>query len=62
MAEEPIHRQRFNISSLKARSVTIYPLRAAVVRDIEDVVILVSRFPLTGRTGERAGRGLRAVG
>jgi len=43
MASEPekIHRQLISIKDLPTRSVTIYPSRAAVVRDIENIDIKV---------------------
>lgn len=44
-ADDTIHKQSFSIDDLAARSVTLYPTRAAVVRDIEDVTIEVSNIP-----------------
>lgn len=49
-----IHRQLIPIKDLPTRSVTIYPSRAAVVRDIENIEIKVSisrlpaLFPVPG--------------
>lgn len=42
VVDDTIHKQSFSIDDLATRSVTIYPTRAAVVRDIENVVIKVS--------------------
>jgi hypothetical protein len=42
MAEENIHKQEFHIRNLSTRSVTLYPSRAQVVRDIENVILKVS--------------------
>lgn len=44
MADDTVHQLRYSISALTARSVTIYPTRAAVVRDIADVAIKVNPF------------------
>lgn len=44
-ADDTIHKQSFSIDDLAARSVTLYPTRAAVVRDIENVTIEVSSIP-----------------
>lgn len=41
-ADDTIHKQSFSIDDLATRSVTLYPTRAAVVRDIENVTIKVS--------------------
>lgn len=41
IVDDTIHKQSFSIDDLATRSVTIYPTRAAVVRDIESVVIKV---------------------
>ncbi|KAA8909972.1 hypothetical protein FN846DRAFT_940968 [Sphaerosporella brunnea] len=45
--DDRIHYQTFNISDLSTRSVTIYPTRAAVVRDIENVLIKPGRTEIT---------------
>lgn len=42
IVDDIINKQSFSIDDLAARSVTIYPTRAAVVRDVENVVIKVS--------------------
>lgn len=39
--DDIINKQSFSIDDLATRSVTIYPTRAAVVRDVENVVIKV---------------------
>lgn len=44
VVDDTVHKQSFSIDDLAARSVTIYPTRAAVVRDIENVVIEVSQL------------------
>lgn len=44
--DEATHKQSFSIDDLAARSVTLYPTRAAVVRDIENVTIEVSLYCL----------------
>lgn len=46
-SDDTIHKQSFSIDDLATRSVTIYPTRAAVVRDIENVVIKVSQLAAT---------------
>ena len=47
MATESIHRQSFSVPSLPTHSVTIYPSRAAIVRDIANVTILPGRNEIT---------------
>lgn len=42
MAEENVCRQEFKIRNLPTRSVTLYPSRAHVIRDIKDVTLKVS--------------------
>ncbi|KAK4695666.1 hypothetical protein P7C71_g2133, partial [Lecanoromycetidae sp. Uapishka_2] len=39
MAQESIHKQEFAIRHLSTRSVTLYPARAQVIRDINDVAL-----------------------
>lgn len=41
MAEEDIHKQEFQIRNLLTNSVTLYPTRAQVVRDINDITLKV---------------------
>ncbi|CUS08905.1 unnamed protein product [Tuber aestivum] len=43
MTENTIHRQSFSVDNLSVRSVTIYPSRAAIVRDINNVTIKPGR-------------------
>ncbi|KAG0634000.1 hypothetical protein HOY80DRAFT_912790 [Tuber brumale] len=47
MAENTIHKQSFSVDDLSVRSVTIYPSRAAIVRDINDVTIKPGRNEIT---------------
>ncbi|KAL7267816.1 hypothetical protein RUND412_009579 [Rhizina undulata] len=39
LVEDKMHSQTFSIENLSAKSVTIYPSQAAIVRDIESVII-----------------------
>jgi hypothetical protein len=39
MVEEVVHKQEFVVRSLSTRSVTLYPAKAQVVRDISDVTL-----------------------
>lgn len=41
MAEETAYKQEFNIRNVATRSVTLYPGRAQVVRDISDISLKV---------------------
>ena len=43
MADETIHRQEFNVRDLATRSVTLYPFRAEIIRDINGVTLKVSK-------------------
>ena len=46
MAEENIYKQEFNVRNLLARSVTLYPSRAQITRDIDEITLQVSlSFP-----------------
>ncbi|RPB04346.1 hypothetical protein L873DRAFT_1786187 [Choiromyces venosus 120613-1] len=47
MAENTIHKQSFSVDDLSVRSVTIYPSRAAIVRDINNVTIKPGRNEIT---------------
>lgn len=49
MAEEIIHKQDFTVRNLLTRSVTLYPERAQIVRDINDITLKVCIFSCTGR-------------
>lgn len=42
MADENVHKKEIHIRDVATRSVTFYPRRAQVVRDIENVVLKVS--------------------
>ena len=42
MADDNISKQEFSIRNLSTRSVTLYPQRAHVVRDINDITLKVS--------------------
>ena len=42
MAEENIYKQEFNIRNLLTRSVTLYPSRAQITRDIDEITLKVS--------------------
>ena len=42
MADEGIHKQDFNVRNVKTRSVTLYPSRAHIVREIDDIRLEVS--------------------
>ena len=44
MAEESIHKQEFVVRNLQTRSVTLYPTRAQIVRDIKEIALKVCRF------------------
>ena len=44
MAEENIYKQEFAIRSLPTRSVTLYPARAHVIRDIDEIVLKVDFY------------------
>ena len=41
MAEENIYRQEFSIRDLTTKSVTLYPARAHIIRDINEIVLKV---------------------
>lgn len=41
MAEEYVHKQEFAIRSLSTRSVILYPFRAQVIRDINEITLQV---------------------
>lgn len=41
MAEEHVHKQEFAIRSLSTRSVILYPFRAQVIRDINEITLQV---------------------
>ena len=41
MAEDTIYKQEFNIRNTETQSVTLYPTRAQVVRDIKDITLRV---------------------
>lgn len=41
MASEVVYKQEFNIRNVATRSVTLYPARAQVVRDIRDISLKV---------------------
>ena len=41
MAEETSHKQEFHLRHLPTRRVTLYPKRAEIVRDIEDIALKV---------------------
>ncbi|PWW76485.1 hypothetical protein C7212DRAFT_278832 [Tuber magnatum] len=47
MTENTVHKQSFSIDNLSVRSVTIYPSRAAIVRDINNVTIKPGRNEIT---------------
>ena len=47
MVPGSIHKQSFSVPSLPTRSVTIYPSRAAIVRDINNVTILPGKNEIT---------------
>ena len=53
MSDESIHRQSYTIRDTTVRSVTIYPQRAAVVRDVENIILKV-RPPCTPHPAPRA--------
>ena len=42
MAEENIYKQEFGIRNLLTRSVTLYPTRAQITRDIDEITLKVS--------------------
>ncbi len=39
MAEDNVHKQEFVVRTLSTRSVTLYPAKARVIRDISDVTL-----------------------
>ena len=41
MADETIHKQEFNLRNVETKSVTLYPTRAQVVRDIKNITLRV---------------------
>lgn len=41
MAEGNVYKQEFSIRNLSTRSVTLYPARAHVIRDIDEIVLKV---------------------
>lgn len=41
MADEMVYKQEFNIRNVATQSVTLYPARAQVVRDISDISLKV---------------------
>ncbi len=45
MAEDQVHKQEFLLRNLLTNSVTLYPTRAQVVREINDITLKVSYQP-----------------
>jgi hypothetical protein len=43
MAEDKLHRQKFNVDQWPTSKVTLYPTRASVVRQIEGVKLKVRK-------------------
>ena len=41
MAEESVHKQDFDVRNLATRNVTLYPARAQIVREINDITLKV---------------------
>ena len=41
MADETVHKQEFNIRNVETQSVTLYPTKAKVVRDIKGITLKV---------------------
>ena len=50
MADEGIHKQVFNVRNVTTRSVTLYPSRAHIVREINDVTLKVGDACFLGQT------------
>lgn len=46
MADDTTHKQVFNIRKVATRSVTLYPARAQIVRDINNITLKVSCLTL----------------
>lgn len=46
MALDGVQKQEFNVRNLPTRSVTLYPTRAEVVRDINDISLEVCLAPI----------------
>ncbi len=44
MAEGNVYKQEFSIRNLSTRSVTLYPARAHVIRDVNEIVLKVCSF------------------
>ena len=42
MADEGIYKQDFNVRNVTTRSVTLYPSRAHIIREINDITLKVS--------------------
>ena len=42
MAEDHVHKQEFSIRELSTSSVTLFPARANVIREIKDVILKVN--------------------
>ena len=47
MAEADTHEQEFTLRNLPTRSVTLYPTRAQVIRDLRDISLKVCPFPFS---------------
>ena len=45
MSEEITHKQEFTIRDLPTTSVTFYPGRASIVRDVQDITLKVGGHP-----------------
>ena len=43
MEADSLHKQEFHVRNLPTRSVTLFPTRAQIVRDIKDVTLKVCR-------------------
>ncbi len=43
MAEDTVHKQQFAIRGLATRSATLYPTRAEIIRDINEITLNVSQ-------------------
>ena len=46
MAEENVHKQEFVVRHLQTQSVTLYPTRAQIIRDIKDIALKVCHLPV----------------
>lgn len=49
MAEEHVHQQEFAIRALSTRSVILYPSRAQIIRDINEITLHVRDSPTDKR-------------